>query len=81
MEHYYETTHESGNLTITTKHATLDEAIEFAEANRIEEIHEIGGSFDDFAKCGFCGEWLPIQDLNVNGWCDHCEWYTTKGRC
>ena len=81
MEHYYETTHESGNLTITAKHATLEEAIEFAEANSIEEIHEIGGSFDDFAKCGFCGDWLPIQDLDDNGWCAHCEWYTTKGRC
>ena len=81
MEIYYETTHESGNLTITAKHATLEEAIDYAEKNGIDDIHEVGGAFDDYAKCGFCGEWLPIQDLNHNGWCNHCEWYTTKGRC
>lgn len=83
MKHYYETTHNDGNeCPITTAHDTLEEAIEFAEANGIEEIHEIGGSFDDFVKCGFCGEWLPIQELDEkSGFCDHCEWYTTKGRC
>lgn len=81
MKHYFETTHtDGGEFPIITAHATLDEAIEFAEDNNIENIHEIGGSFDDFAKCGFCGEWLPIQELNESGWCEHCEWYTTKGR-
>lgn len=82
MTTYYETTENAGTeYPIIHAHDTIEEAISFAEENGIELIHEMGGAFDTFAKCGFCGEWLPIQDLNENGWCDHCEWYTAKGRC
>lgn len=81
MKTYYETTHnDGGEFPVTTAHATLEEAIEFAEANGIDLICEIGGAYDEYEKCGFCDEWMPSQDLDENGWCEHCNWYTKHGR-
>lgn len=78
----YFTTYED-NDQIIALHETFEDALEYIEKtsaapNRIEEI---GGSWDVFKKCNFCGEWTPTTELNDNGFCDHCEWYTTKGRC
>ena len=81
MKVYYETTHyDAGEFPITTAHETIETAIEFAEANGINTISEIGGSWDEFQKCEFCGEWMPSQELDKKGWCSDCNWYTTFGR-
>ena len=81
MTHYYETTHnDGGGFPVITAHDTFKEAVEFAEANGIPTIYEVGGSFDEFEKCGFCGEWFPVADLDGGGWCRDCVWYTTHGR-
>lgn len=53
---------------------TLEEAIEFADANGCELICEMGGSWDEYKKCEFCGEWdLAYTIDNNNGICDYCE--------
>lgn len=81
MKTYYETTHnDGGEFPLTVAHETLEEAIEYAETHGIDTINEIGGAWDDWQKCGFCGEWFPSQDLDEDGWCEHCIWYTTHGR-
>ena len=36
---------------------TLDNAIEYAEANGADLICEVGGSWDEYKKCWWCGEW------------------------
>ena len=53
----------------------FDEAVAFANENDVDLISEIGGSWDDFRKCWFCGEWVPESDLNKNDLCYHCESY------
>jgi hypothetical protein len=75
METYFETAHieEGEEYATLTAHDTLEEAIEFAEANGILTIYEIGGSWDEFEKCGFCGEWFPSNELNKEGDCFYCE--------
>lgn len=73
MKIYYETTHDDGGeFPILTAHETIEEAIEFAEANGIKTIYEVGGSFDEFEKCEFCGEWYTTEELN-NGICWRCK--------
>ena len=73
--HYYETTHyEPGDTYPTaTAHDTLENAIEFAETHNITTISEIGGNWDEWEKCWFCGEWFPVSDLNTNNECFQCE--------
>jgi hypothetical protein len=82
MNIYYQTAHiEEGDTYATlTAHDTIEEAIAFAEAHGCTTICEIGGSWDEFEKCGFCGEWLPAQDLDEGGWCRDCNWYVKYGR-
>lgn len=74
MEIYYETTHnDGGEFPITVAHKTIDDAIEYADANGIDLICEIGGSWDEYEKCWFCGEWYPSTDLDKNGTCWRCK--------
>lgn len=53
---------------------TLEEAIEFADNNEnITLISEIGESWTEYGKCGFCGEWYENTELNIEGDCPRCE--------
>lgn len=72
---YYETTHYDGgsDFPVTTAHDTLDEAIEFADSHGVTLISEIGGSWDDFGKCSFCGEWFTTCELSSDSLCEDCE--------
>lgn len=73
MLHFYETTHNDGNtFPVVTAHDTIDDAIAFADAHGIETITEYGGSFDEYKKCWFCGEWFSVSDLNDDGTCAPC---------
>ena len=51
----------------------LEEAIAFADEKGCEEICEIGGSYTDYRKCDFCGEWEDTCNLNEHGDCSRCE--------
>jgi hypothetical protein len=51
---------------------TLEEAIQFADENECELISQIGGNYDEFAKCWFCGDWFPLSDLIGTGVCERC---------
>jgi hypothetical protein len=54
---------------------TFEEATQTADENDADYICEIGGSWDEYKKCWFCGEWVSIDCLNKNDLCDHCENY------
>lgn len=71
------------NERIIAYHETFEDALEYIEKTSaaVERIEEIGGSWDVFKKCEFCRDWFTEYELDENGWCDHCKWYTTKGRC
>lgn len=78
---YYETVHSSGDNPedgidykgILVAHDTLEDAIDYAEQNGIETITEIGGSWTEYEKCWFCGEWFDVNELNTNNECSRCE--------
>lgn len=73
MKRYFETVHhDGGEYPIATAHDTLETAIDFADAHGIELICEIGGSFDEWQKCAFCGEWFLAYTLNEHGDCERC---------
>lgn len=57
----------------TTKFDTIEEAIEFADKNDLCIIEEIGGSYDTFKKCGFCGEWVDEHELRKSWACERCR--------
>ena len=69
MTHYYETF--CGAYAYA--HDTLEGAIDFAEKNGVDLICEIGGSWTEYGKCKFCGEWVDITELNEYGDCSRCE--------
>ena len=77
--HYYETIDRQaindGNAGGLIGFDTLEEAIQYAEENDIEIICEIGGAWDEFKKCWFCGEWKSTDELNNDNLCEHCENY------
>lgn len=53
---------------------TFEEAEEFANANGCDLIAEIGGSWDEWKKCEFCGGWDLVYTIdNNNGICERCE--------
>ena len=51
---------------------TIEEAIQFADENECELICEIGGNWEEWKKCWFCGDWFPVCDLIGTGVCDRC---------
>lgn len=74
MEVFYETVKRDGKLFPEIQaHETLDEAIEYADANEIEEITRNGGSYDTFRKCWSCGGWFADSELNSEDLCENCE--------
>jgi hypothetical protein len=54
-------------------HDTLEEAIAHADANGITHISEIGGEWNEYTKCAFCGEWYDSSEINEYGDCYRCE--------
>ena len=56
-----------------TSFDTLEEAIEFAEKNDLSVIQEIGGSFTEYKKCGWCGDWVDSYELRNSWACDYCR--------
>lgn len=53
---------------------TLDEAIAFADENDCNLICEMGGSWDEYKKCEFCGDWGLIYEIDQNnGICERCS--------
>lgn len=65
---YYETS-TKGEIQA---HDTIEQAIEFAEQNNCEIISEIGGNYDEWQKCWFCGEWYTTSELIGTGVCARC---------
>lgn len=60
---------------IVALHETFDDALEYIEETSaaVERIEEIGGSWDVFKRCDFCGEWTPTTELNDEHVCTYCE--------
>lgn len=75
MTIYYETYHHApgDNFATITAHTTIEDAFAFAEAHRIRTVYQIGGSYDEFEKCEFCGEWCSHDDLKTSGICWRCD--------
>lgn len=75
MMHYYETSHRKpgDEFATVTAHETLEAAFEFAEAHDIRTVYEIGGTWSEFERCTFCGEWVNLTDLDNEGICSNCR--------
>lgn len=69
---YYETYTEGENPCIYA-FDTFEEAVEFADNNGCTTIQEMGGSYDDYEKCEFCGEWYPTSEMNIENYCEQCQ--------
>lgn len=71
--HYFETVHHDPgeDFSTVTSHATLDEAIEYANQHRTPYIYEIGGSWLELRKCDFCKEWIPVSEMTQD-LCNDC---------
>lgn len=52
---------------------SLDEAIAFAEANDRDRISTCGGDWEDYGKCWFCGDWVPVSEIGTTDACWRCE--------
>ena len=72
MKTYYET-YIGENDPCIFAFDTLDEAIEHAEANGCQTIQEIGGSYTEYEKCEFCGEWYDVSEMNIENYCERCQ--------
>jgi len=68
--HYYEVS--CGNDGVRA-FDDLDEATAYADASGYTLISEIGGSWTEYGKCWFCGEWFDVCELNNNDECSRCE--------
>jgi hypothetical protein len=69
MKHFYEVSKDHELIAFYD----LDEAIDYADKNGCTIISEIGGAWEEFAKCSFCGEWFTASELNLQGDCSRCE--------
>lgn len=67
--HYYELY----TIGENTRFDTLEEAIEFANKNNMNVIQEIGGSYTEFKKCGWCDEWVDSYELRHSWACNRCR--------
>ena len=70
---YYETFTTEGEKTYFVAFDTLEEAIEYAEANGCKTIQEYGGNYTEYEKCEFCGEWYDVSELNIENYCERCQ--------
>ena len=70
---YYETFASDGEKCTVCAFDTLDEAIEHAEASGCKTIQESGGSYTEYEKCEFCGEWCDVSEMNIENYCERCQ--------
>ena len=70
---YYETFASDGEKCTVCAFDTLDEAIEHAEASGCKTIQQNGGSYTEFEKCEFCGEWCDVSEMNIENYCERCQ--------
>lgn len=69
-ENYYEIACPDGGVIAFEE---FEDACKYADENGSTMICQIGGSFTDFEKCAFCGEWVDCCELNEDGDCWRCE--------
>lgn len=50
---------------------SFEEAVERAEEFGVDVIFNTEG-FDEYVKCEFCGEWVTPNELDIDGYCEHC---------
>lgn len=67
--HYYEIY----TFGETTKFDTLEEAIDFADKNNMSIIQEVGGSYTEYKKCGWCDGWVNSYELRNSWACNRCR--------
>ena len=73
MDQYFETVENGGDtFPLTVAHDTMEAAIEYADTHEVTYIYEIGGNWDEFEKCAFCGEWVASYELDKDGFCEMC---------
>lgn len=54
----------------------FDEATYYAENIGIDFIAELGGNFEEFGKCKYCGDWVPCAELDAyDDICERCAAY------
>ena len=70
---YYETFASDGEKCSVFAFDTLEEAIEHAEASGCKTIQEYGGSYTEYEKCEFCGEWYDVAEMNIENYCERCQ--------
>lgn len=73
MNRYFETAENDGSeYPLTVAHDTIEEAIQYADTHEITHIREIGGAWDEYEKCTFCGEWVASYEVDTDGFCERC---------
>lgn len=72
-ETYFETFASDGEKCSVCAFDTLEEAIEHAEKNGCKTIQEYGGSYTEYEKCEFCGEWYDVGEMNIENYCERCQ--------
>ena len=70
---YYETFDTDGEKCSVCAFDTLEEAIEHAEKGGHKTIQQYGGSYAEFQKCEFCGEWFDVSEMNIENYCERCQ--------
>ena len=70
---YYETFASDGEKCTVCAFDTLEEAIEHAEASGCTTIQESGGSYTEYEKCEFCGDWYDVAEMNIENYCERCQ--------
>lgn len=70
---YYETFDTDGEKCSVCAFDTLEEAIGHAESSGCETIQQNGGSYTEYEKCVFCGEWFDVSEMNIENYCERCQ--------
>lgn len=70
---YYETYATDGEKCTVCAFDTLEEAIAHAEESGVKTIQQSGGSYTEYEKCEFCGEWYDVDELNIENYCERCR--------
>ena len=70
---YYEVYATDGEKCSVCAFDTLEQATEYADQAGIETVQEIGGSYTEYGKCAFCGEWYDVEEMNIENYCERCQ--------
>ena len=71
-ETYFELTHDDNGTEVYNYFSDFEQATEYADEHGATQIDEIGGAWDEFNKCEFCGDWFTAQELKADGVCNQC---------